>query len=66
MSKNDTRKGAAPGSGFGNIISRDLGTGRFTDSKLPATFRVYVADGKSFSVVRRDVLDGAIAGNSKK
>jgi hypothetical protein len=66
MPKNDLSGVTAPASGRWSFSSRDPATERFIDAKLPTTFRVHIADGKSFSVVRRDVLDGALARYPKK
>lgn len=66
MAKNDTRQGKTPSSGLRGFSSRDEGTGRFTEAKLPPTFRVHVSDSRSFSVVRRDVMDGALGRSADK
>jgi hypothetical protein len=49
---------------------RDATSGKYSASshagKLPTTFKVAVSAGKSFSVVRSDIIDSALGRNSKK
>lgn len=51
-------------------LTRNTSTGRIgvigKDTKLPATFKVSLANGRSISVVRRDIMDSALGRGTKK
>ena len=57
-----SEKAAASKSGYnGALIGRDARTGVFvTSPRLPVTFKVSMGEGRTLSVVRRDVMDTAL------